>query len=66
MSSYQITVDVTGAVADLSGTVDSYFEKVQAEDIASKVRGVILVDNNLTVENDYDAYIYDPYVEDGI
>lgn len=64
VSSYQITVDVTGAVADLSGTVDSYFEKVQAEDIASKVRGVILVDNNLTVENDYDAYIYDPYVED--
>jgi osmotically-inducible protein OsmY len=64
VSSYQILVDVTAGVARLSGTVDSYFEKLQAEDVASKVGGVILVDNDLAVRKDYDPYIYDPYVED--
>jgi len=64
VSSYQILVDVTAGVARLSGTVDSYFEKIQAEDVASKVGGVVLVDNDLAVRKDYDPYIYDPYVED--
>ena len=54
---------MTVGVANLSGIVDSYFEKLQAEDIASKVRGVIVVDNNLMVRKDYDPYVYDPYVE---
>ena len=64
VSVYQISVDVTGGVASLSGTVDSYFEKIQAEDIASKINGVIVVDNNLTVRKDYAPHIYDPYVDD--
>ena len=64
VSSYQILVDVSAGKARLSGTVDSYFEKLQAEDVASKVSGVILVDNDLAVRKDYDPYIYDPYVEE--
>jgi osmotically-inducible protein OsmY len=64
VSSYEIEVDVIGGVAVLSGTVDSYYEKVQAEDIAAKVSGVLVVDNDLAVRKDYDPYFYDPYVED--
>jgi osmotically-inducible protein OsmY len=40
---------VIGGVAVLSGTVDSYYEKVQAEDIAAKVSGVLVVDNDLII-----------------
>jgi osmotically-inducible protein OsmY len=64
VSSYRISVEVSDGVASLNGTVDSYFEKLQAEDVASKVRGVILVDNDLNVRKEYDPYIYDPYVEE--
>jgi osmotically-inducible protein OsmY len=64
VESYEITVVVIKGVAKLYGTVDSYFEKAQADDVASRVSGVILVDNNLVVHDDYDRYIYDPYVDD--
>jgi osmotically-inducible protein OsmY len=64
VESYEITVDVQNGVADLYGTVDSYFEKSQADVVASKVNGVIIVDNNLVVQNDYTPYVYDPYVDD--
>jgi osmotically-inducible protein OsmY len=64
VESYEITVDVTNGVAKLYGTVDSYFEKSQADDVASRVNGVITVDNNLIVQDDYNSYIYDPYVDD--
>ncbi len=61
---YEITVDVTNGVVDLYGTVDTYFEKSQANEAVSSVRGVILVDNNLIVRNDYVPYLYDPYLDD--
>ncbi len=67
---YQIDVTVVGGVAYLSGTVDSYFEKWQADDVASKVNGVISVRNNLDVEDAaplaYDPYVFEeyPYVTD--
>ena len=64
LESYEITVDVRNGVADLYGNVDTAFEKSQADDVVSKVAGVFTVDNNLVVEKDYDAYIYDPYVDD--
>ncbi len=60
---YEITVDVINGVANLYGTVDTHFEKWQADDVASKVNGVIVVDNNLTVEGESDFYTYDPYVD---
>ena len=63
VESYDITVDVIDGVARLNGIVDSYFEKFQADDVASRVNGVIMVDNNLIVQDDY--YVpYKPYVDD--
>ncbi|MEJ2024005.1 MAG: BON domain-containing protein [Deltaproteobacteria bacterium] len=62
---YKITVDVINGVAKLYGTVDTYFEKSQADDVASKVDGVVMVDNNLVVVQNYDVYTYDPYVDHG-
>ena len=46
---YKVIVSVVNGKAYLSGTVDSQFEKDQAEDVASRVAGVIDVDNNITV-----------------
>ncbi|REJ72300.1 MAG: BON domain-containing protein [Planctomycetota bacterium] len=62
--SYEITVSVDNGTVDLFGTVDSYFEKAEADDVASNVRGAIFVDNNLVVSDESDSYIYDPYVDD--
>jgi len=63
LENYKIAVDVKNGVADLKGTVDSYFEKLHAKDVASRVSGVIVVDNNLSVLKTYDIYLYDPYVD---
>jgi osmotically-inducible protein OsmY len=63
LESYEITVDVRNGVANLYGTVDSYFEKSQADDVASRVNGVIMVDNNLVVQRKEAPYTYDPYVD---
>lgn len=60
---FEVTVAVIDGTAHLYGTVDSYFEKNRADDVASRVTGVLDVENHLKV--DYDtAYIYDPYVDD--
>lgn len=60
---FEVTVTVLDGTAHLYGTVDSYFEKNRADDVASRISGVLDVDNHLLV--DYDtAYIYDPYVDD--
>lgn len=62
---FEVTVTVIDGTAHLYGTVDSYFEKNRADDVASRVTGVLDVENHLLV--DYDAaYIYDPYVDDYI
>ena len=47
-------------MVNLNGTVDNYFEKAQAEDIASKVKGVVNVENNLLV-NDKNELQYSDY-----
>jgi osmotically-inducible protein OsmY len=47
---HQIGVNVINGKAYLYGKVDSYFEKQQAEDAASRVNGVVTVDNNLDVD----------------
>lgn len=57
-----ITVIADNGVVDLYGQVDSFFEKGEADDIAARMQGVILVDNNLSVDNE--QYVYDPYIED--
>ncbi len=61
---FEINVWVNNGEANLSGAVDSYFEKFRAGDVAAGVYGVIEVDNNLVVDDDYDVLTYDPYVDD--
>ncbi len=63
VSEFEVAVDVTGGVAKLSGTVDSYFEKSQAEDVASRVLGIVSVDNNIVVDSETEVMVYDPYVD---
>ncbi len=58
---YEITVSVIDGTAYLYGTVDTYFEKWQADDVTSAVYGVKEVENHLTVETP-DPLVYDPYV----
>ncbi|MGB5987520.1 MAG: BON domain-containing protein [Desulfobacterales bacterium] len=64
VESYAINVVMKNGVANLYGTVDTYFEKTQAGDAAAKADGVIMVENNLTVLDDISPYTYDPYVDD--
>jgi len=59
---YKIDVAVFSGTAYLRGAVDSYFEKSQAEDVASRVGGVVAVRNNLVVEGDGASPVYDPYL----
>lgn len=63
IESYEITVTVDDGTADLYGTVDTYFEKATADDVAANVEGVVSVDNHLIVADGTDGYIYDPYVD---
>jgi osmotically-inducible protein OsmY len=63
VQSYDISVIVDGRIAKLYGTVDSYFEKSQAEYVAERVRGVATVLNNLVVRQDNVPLTYDPYLD---
>ncbi len=62
--SLEINVKARKGVVALSGAVTSYYEKAQAEDIASRANGVLDVNNDLTVSNpslvchnlDYDPF----------
>ena len=58
---WDVDVVADNGVVYLNGTVDSYFEKEQAEDIASKTNGVIAVENNLKVFDDNDYYFNNYY-----
>lgn len=59
---YEIDVTVDNAVARLTGTVDSYYEKWQAGDVALTAPGVVALTNQLQVEYeplDYETWFYD-------
>lgn len=62
--SYEIDVRADRGVVTLSGTVDSFLEKSEAEDVALRTNGVVAVRNNLAVRypalTHYD-YDYDPW-----
>jgi osmotically-inducible protein OsmY len=60
---FEVTVSVINGVAYLYGTVDSSFEKTRADDLASRVNGVVDVYNHLSVDDDH-TYLYDWYVDD--
>jgi osmotically-inducible protein OsmY len=61
---FEISVSVVDNTAYLSGTVDSYFEKGQADDIAATTPGVTEVVNTLKVDYTAVPLTYDPYVDE--
>lgn len=64
---YEVNVQVKENVVTLSGKVESWQEKNLCEIVAKGVKGVegvIMIDNNLGVQQDYHPYICDPYVDD--
>ena len=60
----EILVSVDNGVAELSGIVESYYEKAEADDVAARVYGVAEVDNNLVVRDTGELVIADPYVDE--
>jgi osmotically-inducible protein OsmY len=48
----------------LSGRVDTYFEKLRADQIAAKAESVKQVRNNLVVLDDRSPLLHEPYVHD--
>ena len=64
LSAFEIDVKVNDKIAYLDGSVNTYFEKAQVDRLASSVRGVREVINNLNVYHKYSSYSFDPYVDD--
>jgi osmotically-inducible protein OsmY len=60
---FEIQVAAVGHEVYLDGTVDSVFERAQAEDVASRQKGVRKVNNYLKV-HDLAMPTFDPYVDD--
>lgn len=58
---WEIDVTVYNGIATLSGVVDSYLEKMEAEWIAIGVEGVTEVNNNITVSYPYSYYWWGHY-----
>ena len=64
VDSFQIDVKAGNGTVTLEGKVDSFYEKSQAEDVANRINGVVLVNNNLDVRNTWTTYYnmrWDPY-----
>lgn len=64
VESFEISVHVRNGVADLFGSVGTFFEKNQAEDLASRVNGVIAVNNYLKVNAVRPPSIFNPFLDD--
>lgn len=60
---YDVTVSTVNGIVNLYGTVNTYFEKMQAEDDAARVMGVKDVENHLAVNNANNLPTYNPYVD---
>jgi len=61
VDSETVTVAVTHRIAHLSGTVDSSFQIAEAEDVASRTKGVLSVRNNLKTEPEFSSSYYNGY-----
>jgi osmotically-inducible protein OsmY len=63
IENWQVNVTVNNGIVYLSGSVDTYFEKSQAETVAANTKGVLDIKNNIDVANDYgyDYKYYDFY-----
>lgn len=58
---YQVGVVARDGVVSLGGTVDSFYEKAHAEDVVTRLNGVVEVNNNLEVDNPTYTYYYWPH-----
>lgn len=64
LSAFEIDIKVIDKTAYLDGSVSTFFEKGRADILASSVRGVREVRNNLNVYHKYSSYTFDPYVDE--
>jgi osmotically-inducible protein OsmY len=64
LDNLDISVTAPSGIVNLYGTVDSFYEKARAEDLASEVRGVYAVNNHLIVNKSWDPFVNKPYVDD--
>lgn len=62
VESFEIDPRVVSGVVYLRGTVDSFFEKSEADDVAARTKGVKAVRNRLNVDNSAAPPIYDGYI----
>ena len=63
LESSTIDVRVNNGVVHLDGSIDSYFAKAEAENVAYRARGATQVRNHLSVAYP-EPLVYDPYVYD--
>ncbi len=64
VDSFQVDVKADRGTVTMNGTVDSYYEKSHAEDVAYRLNGVVGVKNNLDVSYPtvtYHNFRWDPY-----
>ena len=59
---YDIQVNVRSGVAELYGKVNTYFEKMRAENLASTIAGIYFVNNHIAVARNWAPYHYSPYM----
>lgn len=58
---WDIQVTAKNGVIFLNGTVDSYYAKFHVNDLVSKEKGVVAIENNLAIYDDNDRYYYTYY-----
>ena len=61
LNRYEVTANVVDGEVYLDGTVDSFFEKLRADEVAASVKGVVAVNNNLKVNEVFTSFAFDPY-----
>ncbi len=59
---YDIQVNVRSGVAELYGKVNTYFEKMRAENLASTIAGIYFVNNHIAVVRNWAPYHYSPFM----
>ena len=58
---YEVYVDASNGVVSLSGSVNNAFQRSQAEELASRQKGVVAVENYINVESPAEYTYYDYY-----
>jgi len=64
LNHYNLDARVVDGKATLEGTVDSYFDKANAEMLAYAIQGVVHVSNDISVIRTAEPLTYNPYVDD--